>query len=475
MLFEENGIRSFVGTPVQIGRQTYFVTFASSQTTGPEAFAEDDIAFVDVVAAFFAHRFTQQKQFERIQFQIEHDALTGLENRVQFRKAVRDDIAAGKPFTVAFINIDGFRHINEREGNQIGDEVLVEVASTLASVAPGDMVARMSADEFGVLIHGTPLAAYAEMFDSPFHTGDRDGLHMLGLGASIGAARYPYDGNTAEALMRRADVALDVAKTQGGSTTIVFDGKMEAIIAESHLRVVELSNAIAQDQLALVYQPTFDLATRRITGAEALVRWDHPLRGRLPPSEFITFAENNGLIAPLTRWVFRRTVRDVTSMESLPPAFRIYFNLAPQMLDDIPFIAELRAALDANPRLGRPHRHRSHGDGGDAKRRAFDEHDRSLSRVGPHRGDRRLRHRILVAVVPQAAHGRRDQDRSIVRHGSAGRRARSSHRRHAAAHHRSLRVRHPSRGHRDGRAARLAARARLPVWPRLSHRKAVFV
>ena len=351
MQFEDLELRSFVGTPVMIGRQTYFVMFSSSETTGVEPFAEDDIAFVDVVAAFFAHRFTQQHQFERIQFQIEHDALTGLENRVQFRKAVRDAIAVGVPFSVAFVDLDGFRHVNEREGNQIGDEVLVEVGSALAAVAPGDLVARMSADEFGLLIHGTPLAAYAAIFNAPFHTGDREGTVMLAIGASIGAARYPFDGATAEALMRRADVALDVAKARGGSATLVFDGEMEAILAESHLRVAELSDAIASDQLALVYQPTFELATRRITGAEALVRWDHPTRGRLPPADFITFAENNGMIAPLSRWVFRRTIRDVASIETLPPNFRVYFNLAAQMLEDIPFIAELRAALDANPGL----------------------------------------------------------------------------------------------------------------------------
>jgi EAL domain-containing protein (putative c-di-GMP-specific phosphodiesterase class I) len=125
---------------------------------------------------------------------------------------------------------------------------------------------------------------------------------------------------------------------------------MEAMLEETHMRVIELADAIAHDQLELDYQPTFDLATRRITGAEALVRWNHPERGRLPPSEFIGFAENNGLIAALSRWVFRRSVRDVLTLDA-PRGFRVYFNLAALMLDDIPFIAELRAALDADPRL----------------------------------------------------------------------------------------------------------------------------
>jgi hypothetical protein len=105
------------------------------------------IAYVDVIASFSATRFTQQQQFERIKFQIEHDSLTGLENRVQFRKAVRDEIQAQGTFAIAFVNIDGFRHVNEREGHQIADEVLVEVAAGLRSVANEDLVARMSADE----------------------------------------------------------------------------------------------------------------------------------------------------------------------------------------------------------------------------------------------------------------------------------------------------------------------------------------
>jgi Diguanylate cyclase, GGDEF domain/Membrane-associated sensor, integral membrane domain len=140
----ELGWRSFIGTRIAIGRQSYFVTFTSPTVMSARPYAEDDLAYVDVVASFFAGRYQQQQQFERIQFQIEHDALTGLENRVQFRKAVREQIALGRPFSIAFADLDGFRHINEREGNQIGDEVLVEVASGLASIAESDLVARMN-------------------------------------------------------------------------------------------------------------------------------------------------------------------------------------------------------------------------------------------------------------------------------------------------------------------------------------------
>lgn len=355
MLFEELGWKSFIGTPVSIARQTYFVTFTSQESTADRPFAEDDIAYVDVVASFFASRFTQQQQFERIQFQIEHDALTGLENRVQFRKAVREEIGKKEPFAIALVDLDGFRYINEREGHQIGDEVLVEVASGLTSVAEDNLVARMSADEFAVLLRGSQssdirvvLDRYARLFLEPFHTGDRNGTQTLGISASIGAARFPDHGKSVEDLMRRAEVALDVAKARGGSMTLQFDRPMEAILEESHLRVAELTAAIALDQLALVYQPTFDLATRKIVGAEALVRWDHPVRGRVLPAEFVGFAERNGLIGPLSVWVLQRVVRDLSGAQ-LPPGVRVYFNLSAEMLDDIPFITGLSETLRASP------------------------------------------------------------------------------------------------------------------------------
>jgi diguanylate cyclase (GGDEF)-like protein len=231
MLAEEFGVRSVIGTPLVIGRHTYFLMFASLEPMSTESFAEDDIAYVDAVAAQFANRFIQQQQFERIKFQIEHDALTGIENRVQFRKRLRDHVWERRPVAVAFIDLDDFREINDRVGHQIADEVLVEVAAGLAAICPDHSVARLSGDEFGVLLAGmeplegvaAALKPYADLFAKPFHTGDRTGTRMLRVRASIGVARFPADGATAEDVMRRANVALDLAKARGGSTTLVFD------------------------------------------------------------------------------------------------------------------------------------------------------------------------------------------------------------------------------------------------------------
>jgi diguanylate cyclase (GGDEF)-like protein len=362
LVVQQLGWGCFIGTLVTIAERTYYISFGSTEPMLDEPFAEDDVAYVEVVASFLASRITQQLQFDQIQFEIEHDALTGLQNRNQFRNAVREEIAERRSFSIALTDIDGFRHVNAQEGHQAGDALLVEVATGLNAVADHDLVARMSADEFGILLRGSASATsagasierYSELFHKPFRVGAFEGANLLGVSASIGVARYPDDGASVEDLIRRAAVALKVAKSGGGSTTVHYDDAMETLVQESHLRIVELSDAIAKDQLALVYQPTFDLATRAYVGAEALVRWDHPSRGRLSPAEFIDFADRNGLMGPLSSWVLDRVVRDVSRGESaLPPGFRVYFNLAPRMLDDVPFISKLNEILKSAPGLAR--------------------------------------------------------------------------------------------------------------------------
>jgi diguanylate cyclase (GGDEF)-like protein len=356
---EDLGFRSFIGSPIATDQGSYFVTFTSPDATEDEPYEEDDLAYIEVIASFFSNRFKQRHHHQSFQFHTEHDALTGLVNRMHFRTAVRDAIRGGEHFAIALLNLDGFRHVNERDGYQTGDELLVEVAGALLRAADNDIVARMSADEFGVILYGgdsldelaVRLERYADALRRRFRAVDSSGTNGLSVGASIGAARYPYDGESPEDLMRRANVALEVAKTRGGSTAMAFDRAMESIAEDARKRVSELAEAIANDQLLLAYQPTFDLATRAVVGAEALVRWDHPLRGRLAPLEFIDLAERNGLIGPLSQWVCQRVARDLLSTAGLPPGFRAYFNVSAQLLEDVSFISNVREVLKSNPRL----------------------------------------------------------------------------------------------------------------------------
>jgi diguanylate cyclase (GGDEF)-like protein len=353
----EKNWRSLIASPIEIEGTSHFLMFGSTEPMTADPYAEDDLAYVDVVASIVAHRLRAQQEVERVQFHIEHDALTGLANRVHFRKAIREAIAAGQPFAVGLIDLDGFRFLNEREGYQIGDDVLVEVASGLRAAAPGALVARLSGDEFGVL---APLAEdepldtctnpLQELFKAPFLAGERGAYRMLWVRASIGVARYPVDAEEVESLLRRVDVALDIAKERGGSSLVVFDAAMAKVVEERHVQVTDVADGIAKDQFVLAYQPTFNLATRAIVGAEALVRWNHPVRGMLPPGQFIRFAERNGLIGALSRWVLERIAKDMAKI-SLPPAFRCYMNVAPGLLEDFSFIAAIERTAGASAPL----------------------------------------------------------------------------------------------------------------------------
>jgi diguanylate cyclase (GGDEF)-like protein len=355
-VWRELGWRSLIAVPVGVGRTPYLLAFGSPDTMLDEPIAEDDVAYVDVLASFVAHRFSERQQRERIQYQIEHDALTGLKNRAQFRAALRRLIAEREPFALAFIDVDGFTSINQTAGHMIADELLVEIAVGLDRVDERDLVARLGGDDFAVVLRGVGaddvearLSRYVDVFRNPFHTGDRMGTRMLSVTASLGATLYPADGATPEELIRSAEVALVAAKELGGSASLRFDRAMLGRLERAYIKSVELSDAIDGGGLELAYQPTFDLTTRTIIGAEALVRWNHPTRGRLMPAEFIEFAERNALIGRLTRWVMARVIADLSTLRGMPSGFRAYFNLATPQLDDLGFIAELEAQLRAAP------------------------------------------------------------------------------------------------------------------------------
>jgi diguanylate cyclase (GGDEF)-like protein len=212
--------RAFIGTPFRVGAAVYFLTF-TSRSALVEPFADDDHAYVEIVASFCASRFEQRAQFDRLCYESAHDALTGLANRTAFRVAGMQAVASGGEPALAVIDIDCFRSVNEALGHQTADALLVEVAAAVAQrVAPGDVVARIGGDTFGVLLrdaHGPVdverrVAQLHAAFAAPFGTGDRDGTQRVALTASIGVAVAPHDGTTFEKLLGRADAAVRAGK-----------------------------------------------------------------------------------------------------------------------------------------------------------------------------------------------------------------------------------------------------------------------
>jgi diguanylate cyclase (GGDEF)-like protein len=246
----------------------------------------------------------------RLHRQAREDHLTGLPNRTELHAAGRALLAGtaeGRLAALLLIDLDRFKEINDTLGHEQGDALLREVADRLrGAVRPDDLLARLGADEFAILVTDLPhRGATAEVADRvgaalrrPFHLA---GV-ALELDASIGIALAPDHGTDVATLLQRADVAMDGAK-RGGARIETYDRSRDPYSPERLQLVAELRRAIEREEFVLHFQPKIAVATGEVTGAEALVRWEHPTRGLLGPIEFVPLAERTGVIGALTRWV----------------------------------------------------------------------------------------------------------------------------------------------------------------------------
>ena len=220
--------------------------------------------------------------------------------------------ATTPPLTLLLLDLDRFKEVNDTLGHHHGDLLLRQVAERLcATLRDSDTIARLGGDEFAVLLPATDevgaraaadkvVAALALPFDL-----EAVSVHV---GASVGIALAPDHGQDVDTLLRHADVAMYVAKRTGESSA-VYTAERDAYTPDRLALIADLRRAIADDGLALHYQPKADLVTKRVTGVEALVRWTHTQRGAIPPDQFIPLAEHTGLIAPLTRWMLMAALR----------------------------------------------------------------------------------------------------------------------------------------------------------------------
>ncbi len=284
-----------------------------------------------------------------------HDALTELPNRVLALDRAEQMLArarrSGTPVAALYVDLDGFKHINDTFGHAAGDELLRIVAQRLRSVVrEGDTAARLGGDEFCVLLEGATLDAgpelvaerILEVLGQPYDLSARIGRPYT-ITASIGIAEGLRDH--ADELLAEADVALYEAKAAGRNRWVRFEAAMQTAVRRKLALELDLGEALEQGQFHLVYQPTFDLRSQAVIGVEALVRWEHPQRGSVSPQEFIPIAEETGLIVPLGRWVLHEACRQAKEWLDSGHVLGVAVNVSARQLDDDLIVGEVHAAL----------------------------------------------------------------------------------------------------------------------------------
>ncbi len=277
---------------------------------------------------------------ERMTHQAAHDALTGLLNRRAFQQATRTALEQARqndqPFALLFIDLDQFKAVNDSFGHGVGDQLLHQTANRLRQLPWANVVlGRLGGDEFAVLLHEAGDKAQVEQqaqslvtaLQLPFKLAG----HEVRISASVGISHYPDDGRDIDALLRNADAAMYFVKHHGKNGYRFFTREIGYRAQDQLLFTQQLHQALQRQEFVLHYQPRVSLRSGLIAGVEALVRWQHPERGLVPPSEFISRAEDTGLIVPLGRWVLETACKQAAKWQQQGlPVIRMAVNLSPR-------------------------------------------------------------------------------------------------------------------------------------------------
>ncbi len=331
-----------------IGRRKDGSTFPIELSLS-EMFLGEQRYFVGV-----ARDITESKQqTAALEYQALHDGLTELPNRILLSDRIRQSVLMAQrshqPFALLIMDLDRFKDINDTLGHHYGDMVLQQMAHRVRAVLrESDTIARLGGDEFAVLLPRTELAQARRIIEKllaaieePFQINEQ----VLHIGASIGVSLYPQHGEDEVTLMQRADVAMYVAKRNHTGYS-VYDPSTDQHSLRNLALLGELRGAIERDELLLYYQPKINMASGRIYGVEALVRWQHPRHGLMYPDEFIPLAEQTGLIAPLTMWVLKAGLTQCQQYRSDTLPLDMAVNLSVRNLHDPRFSEKVARLID---------------------------------------------------------------------------------------------------------------------------------
>ncbi|MDQ3957866.1 MAG: diguanylate cyclase, partial [Actinomycetota bacterium] len=335
-------------------------TFKDLEVTATNLLEDPNIAGVVLNARDISQRKVAERDNEALQEQLAHqafhDPLTGLANRILLRERLDHAMArvarSREPLAVMFIDLDEFKAVNDTMGHDAGDELLKAVAERLTdSVRPADTVARLGGDEFAILLEGMVSIAEAprvaeriiRTFTTPFDLGGKP----VSIGASVGLALKEGKEGTEE-LLGNADVAMYAAKARGRGCYELYRPELRLARTERIRQELDLQSAVTRNEFVVEYQPIVDMATGTMSGAEALLRWEHPTRGLVPPAEFVELAEETGLIVPLGRWVLRQACGRAAQWRAVAPGaapLKVSVNLSVRQFQEPDLVAQVRDIL----------------------------------------------------------------------------------------------------------------------------------
>jgi diguanylate cyclase (GGDEF)-like protein len=350
------GYRSCWSTPIMSHKGTVLGTFAMYSATVREPSSEET-SLVNVATRIAGIAIERKLAEDDIQFMATHDALTRLPTRSVLNQRLADAIehaaAYDRGASVLFIDLDRFKFINDSLGHNAGDELLRIVANRMREHARStDTVVRLGGDEFIILLPDQPrdahsISAFCQKIVYALSQPIMLEGHELRITSSIGIANYPADGADVETLLANADAAMYQAKGTGRDKFQLYSPELNAKAHQKLSLLAQLRNVIERAELSLQYQPQVDLKTGRVFAAEALLRWDNPTLGRVPPAAFIPLAEEAGLIVPIGAWVIYEACRQnkAWQVSGLPP-ITICVNVSARQFLERNLIDQVIGALE---------------------------------------------------------------------------------------------------------------------------------
>jgi len=359
----ENALRRLVEGPGEIVTIEYRLLHGDGGWRSLESTASNLLGQPAVAGIVLnAHDITDHKKAEaKLLHDALHDELTGLPNRALFMDRLRHSMERSRRepellTAVLFLDLDRFKIVNDSLGHLVGDELLIQISGSLAeALRPSDTIARVGGDEFAVLLEGgrdvSDAVRVAERIHDRLTTAPNLGGHEVFITASIGIAVHTPEYERPEDLLRDADTAMYRAKSSGRACHVVFNRVMHRFVMARLQLETDLRRAVERGQLRVHYQPFVDLSTDEVMGFEALVRWHHPRRGLLPPDEFLSVAEETGLIVPIGRFVLMEGCRQIRELQRKHPengSLKLTVNLSNKQFFQTDLFDQISEALAAS-------------------------------------------------------------------------------------------------------------------------------